>query len=267
VCDWFEIKQVVDADASFAPSQLIAEAFARLEGVRPAVIRSPDELELPEIDRSFFEKNRPALPFLLYFGQLSRIKGVDVLARAAGRVLARHPQLAVVFIGRDDGLPNGTTCREYILAQCSGSTDRVRVLEPLPKERLFAFVEEALGVVLPSRVDNFPNACLEAQLLGRPVVGTYGSSLDEMIVDGQTGFLSANADDADLERAIERLLAMDADQRAAMRRALAKEVARRRAEDYVGELIEFYASVVDNFGAHREHSGKSVDFRERQSRP
>jgi predicted membrane GTPase involved in stress response len=34
---------------------------------------------------------------------------------------------------------------------------------------------------MPSRVDNYPNACLEALSLGVPVIGTYDSSLDEMI--------------------------------------------------------------------------------------
>jgi len=249
LCDWIELKQVTDADATFAPSRLIADTLARFEGIHPTVIRSPEEAELPEVDRSFFEQNRPTLPYLLFFGQLSRIKGVDVLARSAARVLARHSDMAIVFIGRDDGLPNGSTCQEYILAQCERFTERVHIFKPLAKNRLFAFVEEALGVVLPSRVDNFPNACLESQQVGTVVIGTHGSSLDEMIVDGQTGFLAANGDDVDLERAIERLLAMDSCQRATMKQALSQEVARRKAEDHVGQLIEFYSSVVDSFRA------------------
>jgi glycosyltransferase involved in cell wall biosynthesis len=44
-------------------------------------------------------------------------------------------------------------------------------------------------VVLPSLIDNLPNACLEAMALGKPVVGTRGASFEEMIRDGETGFL------------------------------------------------------------------------------
>ena len=44
-------------------------------------------------------------------------------------------------------------------------------------------------VVLPSLIDNFPNACLEAMGLGKVVIGTVGTSFDELISEGTTGFL------------------------------------------------------------------------------
>jgi glycosyltransferase involved in cell wall biosynthesis len=44
-------------------------------------------------------------------------------------------------------------------------------------------------VVLPSLVDNLPNACLEAMALGKPVIGTSGASFEELLTDGISGFL------------------------------------------------------------------------------
>jgi glycosyltransferase involved in cell wall biosynthesis len=45
-------------------------------------------------------------------------------------------------------------------------------------------------VVTPSRVDNCPNTCLEAQALGKIVIGTRQSSLEELVDHGVTGFLA-----------------------------------------------------------------------------
>src|SRR6185369_11371319 len=43
--------------------------------------------------------------------------------------------------------------------------------------------------VLPSLIENFPNVCLEAMGLGKVVIGTVGTSFDELISDETTGFL------------------------------------------------------------------------------
>jgi glycosyltransferase involved in cell wall biosynthesis len=43
-------------------------------------------------------------------------------------------------------------------------------------------------------MDNLPNACLEAMALGKAVIGTEDSTLAELIVDEETGFLCPAAD-------------------------------------------------------------------------
>src|ERR1051326_7456438 len=45
------------------------------------------------------------------------------------------------------------------------------------------------SVVLPSLIDNLPNSCLEAMGLGRVVIGTKGTSFEELITDEANGFL------------------------------------------------------------------------------
>ena len=57
--------------------------------------------------------------------------------------------------------------------------------------------------MLPSLIDNSPNSCLEAMGLGGVVIGTRGSSLDELITDGVNGFLvTPNDPDALAEKMI-----------------------------------------------------------------
>lgn len=247
LCDWLEIRQVVDADASFAPSRFIAETFARLEGHQPEVIRTPIDIDETAIDPSFYRDHISGGPYLLFFGTLSRIKGTDLLRDVIPPVLERHRDLSFVFVGRDDGFPGVPKMFDYISSRSSGVEGRLHWFAPLPKAQLYPIITNALGVVMPSRVDNYPNACLEAQSLGVPVVGTYDSSLDEMIVDGETGFLARNGDPYSLRQAVETLLAMNSPERKQMKQLIGEHVRSISSQDRVGQLLSLYESTIDKF--------------------
>ncbi len=246
--DWMEAKQVAGADAAFAPSRFISTAFARMEAVRPEVIPTPLESGAPERDASFYETHLRGRPYLLFFGTLSYIKGIGVIAGALPRILAAHPDLRVAFIGRDDGTPGGEPAFRRILDACPGMEARLFHHPAIPKSKLIPVIAHAEGVLMPSLVDNYPNACLEAQALGTPVVGSRDSSLDEMIADGETGFLSDNGSPESLGDAVERLLALGTDAKAAMRRALALRIEAIRGEDRIGALVAFYRRAIEAHG-------------------
>jgi glycosyltransferase involved in cell wall biosynthesis len=245
--DWLEIRQVIDAEAAFAPSDFIAKAFARLHRIQPSVLRSPVDVAPPSSDDSFFRSHLEGLRYLLFFGTLSRIKGVDLLAPALPNVLTRHESLHVVFVGRDDGLGNGVKTFDHLGAMGHDVRDRLHYFAPVPRAQLGPVIANAVGVLVPSRVDNYPNACLEAQAMGVPVVGTFGSSLDEMIEDGKTGFLAQNGSATSLEGAIERLLALGPAQREEMRGRILGLVAQISGEDRIGQLVQFYEAVISRF--------------------
>ena len=77
---------------------------------------------------------------------------------------------------------------------CGRFASRLVVLENLPHRKLFPIIAGARLVALPSLIDNLPNACLEAMGLGKVVIGTRGTSFDELIDDGVNGFLVAPND-------------------------------------------------------------------------
>ena len=127
----------------------------------------------------------------------------------------------------------------------------------MQKTSLYPIIAHAMGVLMPSRVDNYPNACLEALSLGVPVVGTYNSSLDEMIIDGKTGFLAQNSDPESLILAIDQLLSLAPDQRVQMRMEIDKFVQASLAEDRVGQLLKFYRKTIEQFHSSKK-SGSTV---------
>jgi glycosyltransferase involved in cell wall biosynthesis len=247
--NWFEIHQVRDSDSSFAPSQLLATVYHRFEGCDVKVIRTPIDFELTkEINSSFYEEHFSNIQYLLYFGQFSKIKGVDIIAEAIPFILDRYHNIHIVLIGRDDGFENGEKLTDYVKLNCKNHLNRLHYYPPLSKSEIVPILLHAAGVLMPSRVDNYPNACLEAQSLGIPVIGTYDSSLDEMITEGKTGFLAENESTASLIEAIQRLLDQNPEELKIMKKNILDLINNIKEEDRISQLIEYYECIIKNFG-------------------
>lgn len=164
-----------------------------------------------------------AAPLLVAVGRLSPPKGFDVLIRALG-VLARRgaaPRLALVGDG-----PEGAALAE--LARAEGVADRVELLGALTHGQLLPLYRRAWALVAPSvvlsngRRDGIPNVVIEAMAMSVPCVGTRAAGLEEVIQEGETGWLAEPGDPDSLAAAIARALS----DRAA--RDLAGERARAR---------------------------------------
>ena len=65
----------------------------------------------------------------------------------------------------------------------------MRYLGELRRDEVYGVLAGADAAVLPSLFDNLPNSAIEALLLGVPVIGSRGASLDELVTDGVTGVL------------------------------------------------------------------------------
>jgi glycosyltransferase involved in cell wall biosynthesis len=108
--------------------------------------------------------------------------------------------------------------------------------------------------VLPSRWEGFGLVLLEAMGHGLPVIGSTAGAIPEVVVDGETGYLSAAEDVAALGESMERVLG-DAGLRKKMGKA-----GRKRLETVfsVGKMVEetigFYEGVVkgQNLGSQTE---------------
>lgn len=188
----------------YAPSYTLQQMLAkeaRLPHVR--VIRTPFYVETRDWDNSVYDRFLKGKKYLLFFGRFQLHKGFHTLAQALPRVLEQYPDAYAALVGRDMESSLAPSMADYARAQCGSSAERLVLLEKLPHRQLYPVIAGAHLVVLPSLIDNFPNACLEAMGLGKVVIGTAGTSFDELISEGATGFLvSPNNPEALAEKII-----------------------------------------------------------------
>ncbi|MCG6137611.1 MAG: glycosyltransferase family 4 protein [Nostoc sp. LLA-1] len=170
----------------YAPSYTLKKILAEKAKINHVgVIRTPFYLETLNWDSSIFNEYLQGKKYLLFFGRFQLHKGVHILAQALPQVFKKHPDCYVVFVGKDVS----PSMKEYALSLCSQYTERLIFIQPIPHNQLYPVIAGAKLVVLPSLIDNLPNACLEAMGLGKPIIGTVGASFEELLIEGETGFL------------------------------------------------------------------------------
>jgi starch synthase len=148
------------------------------------------------------EVGLPERPHAPLFGIVSRLahqKGIDVLAGALDRMLARDVQLVV--------LGAGEPWAEELFARLARTTNRVRAVIGM-NEGLAHRIEAGADLFLmPSRYEPCGLNQLYSQRYGTlPIVRAVGG-LDDTVEDGQTGFKFAELSADALLAAIDRALA------------------------------------------------------------
>ena len=140
-------------------------------------------------------------PVLLFVGYLIERKGVRYLLEAAPAILARHPDLRIVLIGKG---PEEQRLREQ--AEALGIAGSVVFAGFLPHAEVIEWMQRSLLLVLPSVEEGQGAVLLEALAAGTPVVGSNVDGIAEVITP-QVGRLFPVADTAALASQVNDLLA------------------------------------------------------------
>jgi glycosyltransferase involved in cell wall biosynthesis len=133
---------------------------------------------------------------LLAIARLTPQKGIDVAVRALPSL---PPDTILVVLGEG---PERSALEQ--LADELDVAARVELVGRVPD--VAAWLGRAAVVVHPARWEGFGLGVLEAMLAGLPVVASDVSSLPELVIDGETGFLVPPDDPAALAEAIGRAL-------------------------------------------------------------
>jgi glycosyltransferase involved in cell wall biosynthesis len=137
-------------------------------------------------------------PRFLCIGRLIPIKGHIVLLRAFAAALEQEPRLDLDIAGRgplDHGLK--------AFARELGIADRVHFLgQVVPPQKA---IERASAVVVPSLGEGFGMVALEAMERARPVIAARIGGLEDIVRDGETGYLVPSVDPQALTEAMLRL--------------------------------------------------------------
>ncbi len=152
---------------------------------------------------NFFDKvpreiNNDIFDYGLYFGRLSKEKGIDVLLKAL-KMSSSNMKLKIVGSGPEEN-------NLKAVVKDLGLSEQVSFLGPKYGDDLQKIVSQAKVVFLPSVwCENMPLVLLESLSLGKVVLASKTGGLPELIEDRKSGFLFENANPADLAEVIDNI--------------------------------------------------------------
>lgn len=141
---------------------------------------------------------------LVFAGRIQRLKGPQVLVRAAAILRDRRPDidLRVTILGALSGSKDFDL---KTLVSEAGMNDVVTHLAPVNAQELAGWFRAADVVVMPSYSESFGLVALEAQACGTPVLATRVGGLSRAVCHGRTGLLVDGHHPQDWADALEAL--------------------------------------------------------------
>ena len=173
--------QYKKADKIFAPSKYLASIVSEKTGKPAEKITSPLHVTFGNWDDSYVKQlNLNNTDYILYFGILSRRKGIFDLAQAMNLVWNFFPKLKIVIIGPDYNVNGASNLEKMKAEMIVPYKDKNFIYHTeLQHSLLFPVIQHSRFVVLPSIYDNCPNSLLESMEIGKPIISTFDSGNDE----------------------------------------------------------------------------------------
>jgi glycosyltransferase involved in cell wall biosynthesis len=129
------------------------------------------------INSVFFEVTRDNRSYkgpVIFFGRISRAKGVDIFINALILMGKKAPESFIV--GRGDELDRLKT-----LVQNNSLNSKVKFIDWLNPKELASLLKRSSMAVLPSKEESFGNAMVETLATGTPLITSTAGSIQEVI--------------------------------------------------------------------------------------
>ena len=187
---------------------------------------------------------------ILMVGRLVEKKGHDYAFRALAELQRRGVEPQLVVVGEGEDYPQIKRLRTRLglrsQIQFAGSTDHDGVVRQMRRADLLLHCS-----VTPPNGDTegIPNAVVEGQATGLPVIGTQHGGIVEAILEGETGFLVPERDVGGLAGAIEKLVTNQTlrhDMGRAARRFIERDF---NLQSQVAEHVDIYRKLADSYAA------------------
>ena len=190
-------------DAVFAVSEQVRQHAIEVDRIDAARVQTIyNGLNLADWDAIPRPAKNPGEFLVTTVGNIRRVKGHDVLIRAAAAIIQQFPEVSFSIAG--DVLEPAYFAELQTLIQDLDLANHFHFDGGVTNLR--QHLAGADIFVLPSRSEGFSNAIIEAMASSLPVVATDVGGNGEAVKDGITGFLVPSEDPDALSAAILRLL-------------------------------------------------------------
>ncbi len=249
--DRMELYAVRHADYAFAPSRYCAEIVSKRARCLVAVLESPYRDRTVDFDESVYREKLAGKKYLLFNSALSTLKGTHIGIEATDELMARYPDLYLVYAGIDAGITsaNGSCLQARgILNRLTKKYDgKILYLGSLKQEQLFPVIANAYACVLLSRTENLSNSCIEAMSMKKIVIATYGASFEQLITNKDNGLLVKRDSPKALLKAVAYLMEMTQEQKVKMEERAAVSIERLGPEQIYEKMITVYNKIIQTF--------------------
>ena len=169
------------------------------------IIRNGINLETMKTKTDGFKKKHGiSLPFVLFIGRFSKVKGIDILLHAI-KILKNKPELkniSFVIMGVDFGFEN----QMIKMIDDLGIKEKIHLITNPSRDDVIAAYSESEFLVLPSRWELSPLTPLEGFAFKKPVISTNVHGIPSTITDRKNGILVKNEDFHELAEAVMELI-------------------------------------------------------------
>ncbi|OGI26442.1 MAG: hypothetical protein A3J76_00605 [Candidatus Moranbacteria bacterium RBG_13_45_13] len=192
-----------------------------------------------ETARSGIENNNVRTEkYFLYFGRLSKEKGVDVLIKSLRYVDLKDYKLKIAGSGSEKRNLKS-------LAKSIGSEDKVEFLGYQSGKKLNDLISAADFVAVPSVwYENAPYSILESYAFGKPVIGARIGGIPELIKQNETGATFECGDERDLAEKIVNFIGNEKSVREMGQRGFEYLQEKFNGRNFYQELLKMYNEVV-----------------------
>lgn len=195
------------------------------------------------------EMNIDSGTIITFVGGITYRKGADRLISIWHPIYERYPDSQLILIGPRSG-EEGASGDRFCYDEVKREIGEYRMVDRVSFTGRIDNVEKYLQIsdlfVFPSRMEGMPNVILEAMACGVPAVSYRVSGVDDIISDGENGYIVDIGDESGFSEAVTDLLDNERKRENFSRRAR-EEIVNRFSLDFVSDqYILVYRSLLES---------------------
>lgn len=205
---WFEKLGLAKAKAFIAPTHFagaLTKEIFKLKNKEIKTIANGVQLDaFSNPEPALFEKG-----LLLYIGTIIRKKGVLELPGIFSKVLTAFPEARLLLIGSDspDIQSDSKSTWELMQKQLDPSVkDKVTYLGKIPYASVKSYIQKANVCLFPTYAETLGMVTIESMAMQKAVVNSNIGWANELLIDGESGFLAHPASHEDYALKVVSLL-------------------------------------------------------------